>query len=68
MVTNHWNQSQKAIQRLSIPQQAAPRRQHDDEFNKDEHIRISYASVKPQANTFAQYCAKDAIKGFKLSD
>src|SRR5271154_3442361 len=38
------------------------------EFNEDDYKRISYASVKPQANAFAQYCAEDAIEGFKLSD
>src|SRR5271170_4874596 len=38
------------------------------EFNEDDYKRISYASVKPQANAFAQYCAEDVIEGFKLSD
>ena len=68
MVTNHWKQSQKAMTKLPMPQQPARQRQHDDEFDEDEHMRISYASVKPQANAFAQYCAEDAIEGFKLSD
>jgi len=68
MVTNHWKQSQKAMANPPTPQQAAPRHQHNDEFDEDEHIRILYASVKPQANAFAQYCAEDAIEGWKLSD
>ena len=68
MVSNHWNQSQKALAKLPTLQQAPPRRQNDDEFNEDDYKRISYASVKPQANAFAQYCAEDAIEGFKLSD
>src|SRR3546814_20751984 len=59
---------QKDMQKHSVPQPAAPRRQLDDEFDEDEHIRISYASVKPQANAFTHYCAEDAVEEFKLSD
>jgi hypothetical protein len=58
MVNNHWKQSQKVSVKLSMSQQ--------DEFNEDNYKRISYASVKPQANAFTQYCAEDAIEGFKL--
>ena len=68
IVANHWNRSQKDMQKHSVPQPAAPRRQLDDEFDEDEHIRISYASVKPQANAFTHYCAEDAVEEFKLSD
>jgi hAT family protein len=67
-VTNHWKQSQKASAKQSTLQQAPPQRQKEDEFDEDDYKRISYTSAKPQANAFAQYCAEDAIEGFKLSD
>ena len=68
MVINHWKQSQKASAKLPTPQQAPPQHQNDDEFNEDNYKCISYASAKPQANAFAQYCTEDAIEGFKLLD
>ena len=68
MVSSHWKQSQETLSKLPIPQQIYSQHQNNDEFDEDEHMRISYASVKPQANAFAQYCIEDAIEGFKLSD
>jgi hypothetical protein len=70
MVSNHWKRSQKVLAKVKppTPQQTHSQHQHDDEFDEEEHIRISYTSIKPQANAFTQYCAEDAIEGFKLSD
>ena len=68
MVDNYWKQSQEALSKLPTPQQAPPQCQHNDEFDEDEHMCISYVSVKPQANAFVQYCAEDAIEEFKLLD
>lgn len=70
MVSNYWKRWQKTLEKLPIPQQVPPRRQHNDTLDEDGHKRISYASVKPhsQANAFTQYCAEDAIEDFKLSD
>jgi len=68
IVSNHWKQSQKAFAKLPTANRPPPQPQRGDEFDPDEHIRISYAATTPQANAFAQYTVDDPIEGFKLSD
>jgi len=71
IVSNHWKQAQKSAKPpLQPASQSGDDSQSTDSSGEDldDYKRISYSVTRQQANAFAQYCADDAIEGFKLSD